>query len=401
MFPSAYRTLLRTPLVPRALGTLLVARLVGPMAGLAVVLLVVGRTGSFAAAGLVSGVWVGCAGVGCLLWSRLVDRGRPRLVLLTTAVASSAGLFALAAARTSSVPMLTALTAAAALASPPVIPTGRALWPVLLPGEESLSAMYSLEATLQELTFIVGPALAGAVAAAASPSASVALAAGIALAGCVAFAATPGLDRVAHRDAAALRPADVTAVLPLLATGALLVCGLSMTQVAVVAAASRAGSANASGLLLAVWSAGSLLGGLLSGGHPPRRGPESRLLWLLGAVAVCTAALAPIGGMVLLGAALAGAGALIAPGLGALYTLVQQRAPAGAVTQTFAALTMSAFIGAAGGAIAAGSLVQAAGPGAAFLAAGLAPMVAAAVVVSTVASVGAVRRLAAERMPVG
>jgi MFS family permease len=402
VFPASYRTLLRAPVVPRALSTLLLARLAGPAAGLAVVLLVVGKTGSFAMAGLVSGVWVGCVGVGGLFWSRLVDRGRPRVVLLATAVASFAGLLALATVPTSAAPALAALTAAAALASPPVIPTGRALWPVLLADEQSRSAMYSLEATLQELTFIVGPALAGGVAAAASPSASIIVIASLSLVGCVAFTTTPGLDEVAHRDAPSVRPAALAGLSPLLVTGALLICGLSITEVAVVAAASRAGSVNSSGLLLAVWSAGSLAGGLVSGARPSRRGPATRLLWLLCLVAASTAGLAAIGDMVLLGVALVVGGALVAPALGAIYTLVQQRAPAGAVTQTFAALTMFALGGAAAGAAAAGALVQAAGPRSAFLAGGLAPLVAAAVLGTAAVTVRRVRRRpAGEQVPVG
>jgi predicted MFS family arabinose efflux permease len=383
--PDSYRTLLRTPVVGRALSTLLVARLLGPMAGLAVVLLTVSRTGSFAAAGLVSGVWVGVSGVGTLFWSRLVDRGRPRRVLVGTAVGSSAGLLALALVPTSSVPALIGLTALAAAASPPVIPTGRALWPVLLADEPSRSAMYSLEATLQELTFIVGPALAGAVAAAAGPAASVLVAAGLSLAGCAAFASTPGLDRVGHRDAARARGPDLLALSPLLVTGGLLICGLSMSEVAVIGTASRAGSANLSGLLLAVWSAGSLVGGLLGGARPARRGSVRRLLRLLPAVALTTFVLAPIHILPLVGAVLVLGGGLVAPTLGALYTLVQQRAPAGAVTQTFAALTLSAYVGAAAGASAAGSLVQVAGPGMAFLVAGLLPVAAAVLVGGTVA----------------
>jgi len=396
MLPASYRTLLRTPVVVRALSTLLVARIAGPAASLAVVLLVVQRTGSFAAAGLTSGVWVGCVGVGGLLWSRRVDRGRPRVVLIGTALGSSAGLVVLAVTSTSSVPALVALTAAAGLASPPVIPTGRALWPVLLADEGSRAAMYSLEATLQELTFIIGPALIGGVAAVASPSVSIAVIAGVALAGCAAFATTPGLDRVAHPGAPAARPATLAGLTPLLATGALLIFGLSVTEVGVIAAASRAGSANSAGLLLAAWSAGSLVGGLVGGARPATRGPQTRLLWLLVAVAVSVTVLAPIGNLALLGAVLVLSGGLVAPALGALYALVQQRAPAGVVTQSFAALTMFALAGGSAGATAAGALVQAAGPGPAFLVSGLAPALAAGVVGGAVARL---RRPARARAP--
>ena len=83
--------------------------------------------------------------------------------------------------------MLAGLTAAAALFTAPATPVARALWPVLLPDPDARAAMYSLEATVQELVFIVGPALAGAVAALASPSAAVLAAGVVAVAGVVAL----------------------------------------------------------------------------------------------------------------------------------------------------------------------------------------------------------------------
>ena len=72
---------------------------------------------------------------------------------------------------------------------------------MLLPEPDARAAMYSLEATVQELVFIVGPSLAGAVAAVASPSAAVLAAGVVAVVGVVSFAADPraGPDRRRHR----------------------------------------------------------------------------------------------------------------------------------------------------------------------------------------------------------
>ena len=170
LLPAAYRPLLRTPTVGRALATSLLARVGWPAGGLAVVLLTVERTGSYASGGAVSAVWVLGVGLGSLFWSRLVDRGRPpRLVLLGTAVVSAAGLTALALVPSSSTPVLAGITGLAALFGSPVPPVARALWPVLLPDQDARTAMYSLEATVQELVFITGPSLAGVMAALVSP----------------------------------------------------------------------------------------------------------------------------------------------------------------------------------------------------------------------------------------
>ena len=120
MLPASYRPLLTTPSVARALGTSLLARVGQPAGALAVTLLVVERTGSYASVGLVSACWVVGTGIGSLLWSRLVDRGRSvRAVLLGTALVYGLGLVVLVTVRSGSTLVLAGLTAAAALFTAP------------------------------------------------------------------------------------------------------------------------------------------------------------------------------------------------------------------------------------------------------------------------------------------
>jgi Major Facilitator Superfamily len=367
MLPASYRALLRTRSVGSALATSLLARAATPAASLALVLIALQRTGSYAVAGMVSAAWVGGVGVGGLLTSRVVDHGRPRLVLLVSAAVSAAGLVTMAAVRSSSVPLLVGLTAVSALSMPPVGPTARALWPVLLAGSDERAAMYSLEAAAQELIFIVGPSLTALAAAVAAPEAGAVLAAALSLAGTVAFATTASLPRLAPpAERSGGRPSLRLLAVPMLA-GGLLVGGLSVTEVAVIARSGQAGAAAAAGVLLAVWSTGSLFGGLIAGAYPPRRGPQRRLVWLLASVALITAVLAAAPGLLLLGVVLVAAGGLVAPALGGLYSQVQQVAPPGAVARTFAMLSTAGMGGAALGAAAAGAVVEAAGAGAAFL----------------------------------
>ena len=388
VLPASYRQLLSTPHVGRALGTSLLARTGLPTGGLAVILLVVDRTGSYGAAGLVSAVWVAGAGAGGLVSSRLIDRGRAAgRVLLTTATLSAAGLVVLSLVPTSSTAALAGLTAAAAVTTPPVTPAVRTLWPALLAEPDTRATMYSLEATVQELTFIVGPSAAGAAAALLGPAQSVQLAAAVTLLGVLAFAGTPGLDRLAAAERSAVRRADLLPLVPLYLAGGLLICGLSWVEVGVIGAAGAAGATAAAGLLLAVWSAGSLVGGLLGGLRPARRGPARRLLLLLTAVAAAHLLIAASRGLLMLGVLLVLAGGLVAPALGGIYTLVQARAPAGAVAQTFAGLTVFLLGGAALGSALAGAVVDARGPAAAFALGAAPPALAALVVV-----VGLVRR---------
>jgi predicted MFS family arabinose efflux permease len=111
---------------------------------------------------------------------------------------------------------------------------------------------------------------------------------------------------------------------------------------------------------------------------------------LLSAAAIAHAVLAAAPGLVLLGALLVPAGALVAPALAGIYTLVGQAAPAGAVTQTFAGLAVALLGGSAAGSALAGLVVQAHGPAAAFVLGAVPPALAAVVVGVTI-----VRRVAA------
>ena len=358
-------------------------------------LLTVERTGSYGSAGLVSATWVVAGGAGLLVWSRLVDRGRSaRAVLLVTTLLSFAGLIALATVRTSSTLTLAALTAAAAVFGAPVATVARALWPVLLPEPDARAAMYSLEATLQELTYIVGPSLAGVTAAVASPAVAVLLTGVVTLVGVLTFGATPGLDRLGSEDRAPVRWAAVRPLLPLFAAGFLLICGLSWVEVGVVGAAGAAGATALAGPLLAVWSAGSLVGGLIGGARPSRR-LARRLLVLLALVAAGHALLAAATGLLVLGALLVLVGAVVAPALAGVYTLVERLAPTGSVAQTFAGLAVAFLAGAAAGAALAGLVVQARGPAPAFLLGAVPPALAAVVVGLTIARSEAASRAAA------
>ena len=89
----------------------------------------------------------------------------------------------------------------------------------------------------------------------------------------------------------------------------------------------RPARTEAAGALLAVWSAGSLVGGLVGGARPARRGRP-------GGCWCCSPARRPRTrcsprrtGLLLLGGLLVLAGALVAPALGGIYTLVEQAAP--------------------------------------------------------------------------
>jgi predicted MFS family arabinose efflux permease len=137
-------------------------------------------------------------------------------------------------------------------------------------------------------------------------------------------------------------------------------------EVAVPAACQAAGAKGATGLLLAVWGLGSMLGGLLAA----RAGaPSDAARWLavlLAGLGLGDLALVPVGSPAGLAPILLVAGAAIAPLFGTAYSLVDRVAPSDGQTEAFAWLTTAIGIGLAGGSALAGALVQASGPGAGF-----------------------------------
>jgi predicted MFS family arabinose efflux permease len=334
-------------------------------------------TGSYAAAGVVAGALAVAQGAGAPLLGRLVDRRGQTAVLLGSALVAGAALAGVAAVPAGApLPLLIVLAALIGVATPPVGACMRTLIPVLVPGSERQRRAYAVDAAATELTWVAGPPLVLTVGVLAGTGAALTAAGAVLVAGTVLFALSPASRGWRPEPAGPARRGGALAspamrVLVLVLAGAGVVFGA--TEVGVTAAAgSRAG------LLLGLWGAGSLAGGVLAarlgGGAAAGRG-FTLLLGLLG-----------LGHLVLVGAAVhpiafaAGitlAGSLIAPVLASTYAMVDGAAPAGTATEAFAWLATATAVGSAVGAAAGGSLVDTAGPASAFVLAGVAGLAAA------------------------
>jgi MFS family permease len=359
--------------------TSIAARL--PLATYSIALLVhVQRlTGSYAAAGLVAGALAVAQGTGAPLLGRLVDRRGQTVVLLGSALIGGSALATIAALPAGTpVPMLILLAAVIGLATPPVGACQRTLIPMLVPGAERQRRAYAVDATATELTWVAGPPLALTVGAVLGTGAALTAAGAVLISATTLFALSPasrswrpGTDTGTRRGSALASPAMRTLVSVLVGVGVV----FGATEVGVTAAADHA-----AGLLLGLWGAGSLAGGVvaarLGGGTGAGRG-FTLLLGLLG-----------LGHLLLVGASahlvtfaagMALAGSMIAPILASAYAMVDEAAPAGTVTEAFAWLATATAIGSSIGAAAGGALVDAAGPAAAFVLAGVAGIAAAGV----------------------
>jgi predicted MFS family arabinose efflux permease len=351
------------PVAARLFALSLTARL--PLAMLSIALLVHARelTGSFAVAGVVTGAYAAALGVGGPVLGRIADRCGHTPVVLASALAAAVLLAVVGAA---ALPgwLLIALASALGFVTPPVGASLRALLPAVIADERARRSAYAVEATASELTFIAGPPAALALGAVWSTGTALVLGGAVLLVASVGFALQrPAREwRAAEREGGggSLRSGAMrTLVAVMTAVGVL----FGAAEIGLIAAAETLDSSAAAAPLLALWGAGSLVGGMvaarLSGG-------DLTLLLvalMLGHLALATA----VGSLVALGVVVFAAGAAIAPIYAAVYAMVDAAAPAGTVTEAFAWLATAVSVGAAVGAAAAGGVVEHTGPAAAFV----------------------------------
>jgi MFS family permease len=367
---ARYRSVLSVPGFARVFSTALIGRLPQGMTSLAILLLVRRDTGSYAAAGVAVGAYDFATAAGAPLLGRLVDRfGRPR-VLPPVAVAQGLMLVALvlAAHRGAGAVILIALSAAAGALMPPIAPSMRALLRDIVSDPEVRETAYTLESVVQELVWVTGPLLVAAVIAFAEPTAAVLLSSAICISGTALFVSSPaahgsGTRAVRRGRSPVLAIAELRALL-----GPIFLNGLALGAISVglPALALHAGSRPATGVLLAVWSLGSMAGGLWYGARSWRMPLPTRYRALLVTGVVCMTPLIaartiPEG---VVGAVLAGL--CIAPVFACQYALVGRAVPAGVETEAFTWVSSALIGGLAAGSALGGAAVAAGGVSAPF-----------------------------------
>lgn len=344
----------------RILLASLLARAPQGMGPLAIVLLVQERTGSIAAAGLASGAWGLGVAVGQTVWARPAGRGRAALVLAAVSSAQAAGLLLLGLAPWTGSAVGVALAGGSGLLGAPVTSVARTLWPELTRSPQALERLFTLDATSQEVVWIAGPALVAALVAlyGSAPAVLATAVAGSAGGLAVARAIVPVWHARPARSADA--PPFLRHLLVPFLGNVVLAVGLGLTEVGVPAAAILDGQRDAAGWLLAVWSTGSLVGGLGAARRPSARPPQERLPVLLAALTAGAfgTVLAWPHGLAWLAVALFFAGVPLAPAFAAVYGVVSAAAPAQRRTEAFAVGTTFVLFGLAVGAALGGVLSE-------------------------------------------
>jgi predicted MFS family arabinose efflux permease len=202
-----------------------------------------------------------------------------------------------------------------------------------------------------------------------SPSGAVLLSAGVCITGTLLFLDTPVVRQGGPRRARADRVSvlEIPAVRALLGPVALMGMSLGAIEVGLPSLALHAGSRPSTGLLLAMWSVGSLGGGLWFGSRVWQASLGTRYRTLLLLAVLCTAPLI-VARTIPEGTVCAFlAGLTVAPVFSCQYALIGHAVPPGVETEAFTWAAAALIGGVAAGSALGGAVISAAGVSAPFI----------------------------------
>ncbi|MGO4534351.1 MFS transporter [Leifsonia sp. 2MCAF36] len=364
---SSYTSLLKTPGVARIIAAQLTARFPFGMLSLAFLLHIERVHDSYGAAGLVLGAMSIGQAIAGPMTSRLMGVLGMRVVLWTTLLLCSAavaaiGLFVMP------IPLTMAVAFFAGLCMPPIQPAVRTIYPKMV-NSRQLTPLFSLDASAQEIIWIAGPVAITFVSTQIGTVEGILMSVAIMLAGGFWFISSPEVGRV-RIPRSKRRFGTVLARPPvLLATvvGFLLIGSCAAVEAGVVA--NFGNGSPLAGIVLAIWSLGSLVGGLAFG-HIPI-GPWAtarRMLIVFVGVALSTFMLWSWWGLSL---TLIIAGLGIAPALAVLFAIVSASVKFSDTAEAYGWVGTGQLIGAALGSALAGFLIDGVGAVGAFWVAGV------------------------------
>ncbi|WP_295120552.1 MFS transporter [uncultured Leifsonia sp.] len=363
---SSYSSLLKTPGVARIIAAQLTARFPFGMLSLAFLLHIERIHHSYGAAGLVLGAMSIGQAIAGPMTSRLMGVLGMRTVLWTTLALCSVAVAAIGVF-VMPIPVTMAVAFFAGLSMPPIQPAVRTIYPKMV-NSRQLTPLFSLDASAQEIIWIAGPVAITFVSTQIGTVEGILMSVAIMLLGGFWFISSPEVGRV--RIPRSKRRFGMVLARPpvLLATvvGFLLIGSCAAVEAGVVANFGE-GSPFA-GIVLAIWSLGSLVGGLAFG-HVPI-GPWAtarRMLIVFVGVVISTFMLWSWWGLSL---SLIIAGLGIAPALAVLFAIVSASVKFSDTAEAYGWVGTGQLIGAALGSALAGFLIDANGPVGAFWAAG-------------------------------
>lgn len=362
-----YAALLRVPGLVGVVLSQLIARFPGGMLSLGLLIHVQQQTGYYAIAGLVIAAMSFGQAVASPISSRLMSKYGIRPVIGWLVVTSCIAIVAIALLPvTPFVAIPLGLFIGLTLA--PIQPAARAIYPSLVP-KQQLQSLQSLDASIQELIWILGPVITVFLATQVNSEIAVISSAVFGGVGGLWFLTrqqvkTVTLPSSSGKIGAVLRK---PAVLIVVLSGVMVVGSFGAIEAATVSAFGS-GANSPAGIVLGLWAATSLIGGLAMG-HSPM-GPWS-LARRLGFVAFGAALAMFTADPILLTGALLVSGLGVAPAMTVQYAIATESVDPGDVPESLGWLGTGWVIGGAIATAIAGFAIDAFGTSGGFAAAAI------------------------------
>jgi len=349
------------------LGLSVLARMPLGINSLAIVLLLRHEGYSFGAAGAAAGALaIGVGGSGPYI-GRLIDRHGQRTVLAPLAIGHAIALMVIVVVALSHSPewVLVLAGLVAGIVFPPIGSVMRPLWPRLLADRpELLTTAFALDAAIVEVSFVGGPLITALIVTVASPAVALALSAICSVVGTLWLTSMPpsrAFRPEPHGDRHFLGALQYSGVRTLVAATLPVGFCFGAVEVTFPAFCEDVATRSQAGLLLAIWSFGSAVGGILYGARhwvlpAAQRYPRCALVLPLGFLPLAfpgsVPAMAPFAFI---------SGLSIAPLISTGSHVVGDIAPAGVVTEAFTWPITALVIGIALGNAVAGAIAGSSG----------------------------------------
>ena len=361
----AYLTILKIPGALAFSSAGLLARFGSAMIGIGIVLMASSMYGSYGIAGALAAANAIAWAVGTAFLGNLVDRYGQRRVMLPVALISAGSLAAMVLFALFHAPLATLFvcTAVSGLTGGSPGALVRARWNYVLTSARDLHTAYSLESTLDEVSFVVGPVLATWLATSVHPTAGLVAPVLLGAGGALVFYSLRATEPKVVTNAAGTRSAGrfllgYPGIVSVIGVGLLMGCIFGSIDVTTVAATTAWDARGTAGLILGAMSLGSAIGGLLYGARGWRSPISTRFVLgacLLG-VTVCSLFFATT--PVILGFCGFVAGFTIAPTFINANGLIRELVPDSRLTEGLAWMGTSLGIGVSIGSTVAGHAVD-------------------------------------------
>lgn len=370
-----YVAFVRQPYVARLLAVALLARMPIGMVGFSMLMYLREALGNFALAGAAAGIHFVSMAIAAPIQGRLIDRHGARVPLFVTGTIQPLALIGVLLAAREQLPFA-AIGACAAMAgafASPITTLTRTMWRHRFDSEDDRRTAFALDAVAIEINFTIGPALIAALLAAFSATLAFAFAIAVVVFSVAVFVAsgvTRFLKRVAGAERHLLGPLTEWRLCLLFVATFGTAMAFGVLEVGYPAYGTALAAPAIAGILLAVNSVGSAVGGALYGGvhfkAPIERQYATILAFMSLPLYLHMAMWSPPAFTVVAFFA----GALIAPSITAQSVLVSRYAPAKYATEAFTWSSTFIVSGIGAGMAIGGMLVETTGLAAAFLLAG-------------------------------